>query len=166
MSTTVYACSLMPHGSVRTIYREEAKPKPKASSPVAQWQSQQIIPESNPERKKKSVNSNMLPGGLQQCKLISDSNFPSPHGTIYLNHMDLVVCPSASSKWEPLSSSLNKVARQVRAQPGRAEMLCYSVTTCLFVGTVPPSLPIPPTSYPPTRLPPSIGPSSGFSIPS
>lgn len=28
--------SLMPHGSVRTIYREEAKPKPKASSPVAQ----------------------------------------------------------------------------------------------------------------------------------
>lgn len=52
--------------------------------------------------------------------------------------MDLVVCPSASSKWELLSGSLNKVARQVRAQPGRAEMLCYSVTTCLFVGTVPP----------------------------
>lgn len=41
-------------------------------------------------------------------QLISDCNFRSPHGTIYLNHMDLVVCPSASSKWEPLSSSLEQ----------------------------------------------------------
>lgn len=65
MSTTVYACSLMPHGSVRTIYREEAKPKPKPKpKPVAE-------PENNPRgqsrKEKKSVNSNMLPAGLQQC---------------------------------------------------------------------------------------------------
>lgn len=145
----------MPHGSVRTIHREEAKPKPKPK-PVAE-------PENNPRKQsrkeKKKYKFKHAAGRSATVQLISDS----PHGTIYLNHMDLVVCPSASSKWEPLSSSLNKVARQVRAQPGRAEMLCYSVTTCLFVGTVPPSLPIPPTSY---LLPPSIGPSSGFSIPS
>lgn len=160
MSTTVYACSLMPHGSVRPsiVKRQSQSQKPK---PVAE-------PENNPRgqsrKEKKSVNSNMLrAGGLQQCNSSQTATFRSPHGTIYLNHMDLVVCPSASSKWEPLSSSLNKVARQVRAQPGRAEMLCYSVTTCLFVGTVPPSLPIPPTSY---LLPSSIGPSFGFSIPS
>lgn len=160
MSTTVYAW--LSHAAwVRpSVYREEAKPKPKQS----QCQSQQIIPESNPERKKKSVNSNMLrAGGLQQCKLISDCNFRSPHGTIYLNHMDLVVCPSASSKWEPLSSSLNKVARQVGPSLV-ARRCCVTVLqrVCSWVPYLLASL----YHLPSYLLPPSIGPSFGFSIPS
>lgn len=91
----------------------------------------------------------MLPGGLQQCKLISDCNFPSPHGTIYLNHMDLVVCPSASSKWEPLSSSLNKVARQVGPSLV-ARRCCVTVLqrVCSWVPYLLASLyHLPPTSY-------------------
>lgn len=149
----------MPHGSVRTIYREEAKPKPKPK-PVAE-------PANNPRgqsrKEKKSVNSNMLRAVCNSANSSPDSNFPSPHGTIYLNHMDLVVCPSASSKWEPLSSSLNKVARQVGPSLV-ARRCCVTVLqrVCSWVPYLLASL----YHLPPRLLPPSIGPSSGFSIPS